>query len=102
MHQCKDEDAPTVFASAILREVPLARLDSYLSVIGKGDFGPLSIGDACGNGCGSGCGNNCLRPIDVLGHTSLSLKQLNDVISNEAGLRKALGEQISTVARAVC
>ena len=101
MHQCNDRDATAVFASAILREIPLARLDTYLSVIGDGP-GPLSIGDACGNGCGSGCGNNCLQPIDVLGNTALSLEQLNTVIKDAAGLRSVLGDQISAVARSVC
>lgn len=101
MHKCHDNDAVEVFASAILREVPLAQLGNYLEAIGKGG-GPLSLGEACGNGCGSGCGNNCLRPIDELGHTGLSLDQLNEVVANQAGLRSALGEEISSVARVVC
>jgi len=102
MHKCKDEDATEIFASAILREVPLARLDEYLAAMSAGDLGPLSLGEACGNGCGSGCGNNCIRPIDQLGHTALTLEQLSTIVKDRYALCNALGDKISDVARAVC
>jgi len=94
MHACKDENALEVFTDAVLREVPLAQLSSYLNHLGKG--GPVAIGDACGNGCGSGCGNSCARAIDPLGYTELSLSQLNTIVSNRVGLQKELAKQIHT------
>jgi len=85
-----DEKAVEVFAHAILREIPLAQVGSYLAHL----KGQNAIGDACGNGCGSGCGNNCARPVDPFGYTELSVAQLNAIAANKAGLQKAIAASV--------
>jgi hypothetical protein len=89
-----EERARTVFAKAVLREVPLSQLASYIGHLGAG---PVAIGDACGNGCGSGCGNGCARAIDIYGHTELTVNQLNAVLADKLALRKELGQQIDAM-----
>jgi hypothetical protein len=82
----------TIFARAIVREVPLKQVAGYLNALGS--LGPVAFGDACGNGCGNGCGNNCLRPIDPYGYTELTLQQLNAIVADKTTLRRELTTQI--------
>jgi hypothetical protein len=82
----------TIFARAIVREVPLKQVAGYLNALGT--LGPIAFGDSCGNGCGNGCGNNCLRPIDPYGYTELTLQQLNAIVADKSTLRLELTTQI--------
>lgn len=51
-------------AQAVLREVPIGRLSSFIKSI-KSDV-QVAMGDGCGGGCGGGAG--C---IDQFGHTGI-------------------------------
>jgi hypothetical protein len=87
----------TIFARAIVREVPLKQVAGYLNALGT--LGPVAFGEACGNGCGNGCGNNCLRPIDPYGYTELTLQQLNAIVADKTTLRRELTTQIQQLSQ---
>lgn len=84
----------SVFAGAILREVPLAHLARFVDKLDPGDL-------ANGNGCGNACGNNCATPIDPHGHLGLSIDQLSAVVADKVGLRRELSAQIRGLAERI-
>jgi hypothetical protein len=83
-------------ASALLREVPIAHLNRFLSEFGGN---PKAIGDACGNGCGSGCGSGCIDGggliFDRFGHAEISKTELEQAKKNIAGLKESFAKEVS-------
>ncbi len=92
MRHCPDDKALATYAGAIIREIPLGSLVNFVSNLGD----ELAMGNACGQGCGSGCGGNCLSTIDELGHTGLSLTQLNAIVKDKLELRKEVVNQMKS------
>jgi len=70
-------------AAAVLREVPIGRLSSFLKGIKPGS--EVAMGDGCGGGCGGGAG--C---IDQFGHTGLSPEAFTNAFRDKATLKTAL------------
>jgi len=82
----------TVYAAAILREVPVAQLSHMIAELQK----PGGLA-ANGNGCGNSCGNGCARSFDKFGHVELTEAEINHFRGDPAALRKELATQVRTM-----
>ncbi|MGF1550566.1 MAG: hypothetical protein ACFBQW_08590 [Sphingomonadaceae bacterium] len=80
-------DATKQVAKAILREVPVTNLRSFLADVSRFDD---DTGN--GNGCGGGCniGNNC---IDRFGHSDISRDDFRRALQQGRELQVALRDQ---------
>lgn len=96
-------------ARAMLREIPLGRIDAYLQVLDSGLLrdrdGPREDnGDWCGGGCdakGGACGAWCAFPshipegcFDQFGHSGVTKEDLNTAIKDPVAFRQAFSEEL--------
>lgn len=76
-------------AQAVLREVPMGKLSSFIKTIKPG--GDVAMGDGCGGGCGGGAG--C---IDQFGHTGISQDVFAKALHDKRALTSALQSEVKT------
>ena len=76
-------------AAAVLREIPVGRISSFLKGIKPG--GEVAMGDGCGGGCNGG--NSC---IDQFGHTGIDPEVFGKALRNRAALSTALQAEVKT------
>ncbi len=78
-------------ARAILREIPITAIGTFVQGFKKGDWA------ANGNGCGNACGNNCRdgigQVLDRYGHAELDIKELKTAQRDAAGLQDAIRKE---------
>lgn len=98
-------------ADAMLREIPLAQVESYVELIDVvGEFGgALEGGHGCGGGCGGGgghaCGEGCLGAIgrvgafDVYGQSSATREDLQRALKYPEEFRIAVSRALKDSAR---
>jgi hypothetical protein len=109
----------TVLARAMLKEIPLAKIEVYLQVLDSGVLKGRAAevadnGDWCGGGCdakGGACGAWCAFPeaspeqiwgsFDQHGHLDISAEDFHAVIANPSAMRKALLEELQAAAGAI-
>lgn len=76
-------------AQAVLREVPVGRLSSFIKTI-KSDV-QVAMGDGCGGGCSGGAG--C---IDQFGHSGIDHETFAKALHDKAALTTALQAEVKT------
>ena len=76
-------------AQAVLREVPIGKLSSFIKTIKPGV--EVAMGDGCGGGCGGGAG--C---IDQFGHTGIDQTVFAKALHNKTALTAALQTEVKT------
>jgi hypothetical protein len=103
-------------ARAILREIPLAQVEMYTQLLNGGVLearaeAAKDTGNWCGAGChdglGHACGLSCAHAalaagaFDVYGQSGLTRQDLENAIKNPAAFRRALGDELAQISRAV-
>jgi len=108
----------STLARALLREIPLAKLEVYLQVLDSGVLKdrPSELadnGDWCGAGCdakGGACGAWCAFPqrpeeiwgsFDQHGHIGITKEDFQAAIVNPTAIRRALSEELQAAAGAI-
>ena len=76
-------------APAVLREVPIGKLSSFIKTIKPGV--EVAMGDGCGGGCGGGAG--C---IDQFGHSGIDQDVFSKALHNKTALTAALQTEVKT------
>ncbi len=76
-------------AAAVLRQVPIGQMSSFLKGIKPG--GDVAMGDGCGGGCGGGAG--C---IDQFGHSGISSETFAKALHDKVALTHALQAEVKT------
>jgi hypothetical protein len=79
-------------AQAILREIPVASLDRFLT-----DFrspNAVANGSGCGNGCGAGCLDGTGLTFDRFGQSGISRRELESAHKDLSALKGALRAEV--------
>ena len=86
-------DAHAKVATAILKQIPLSQVGSFLNKLS-----PQNVEDGDkGHGCGLGCSHP--SGLDQFAHSSLTAAELKGALTDKAGLSAAIKAQAASLAK---